>query len=74
MAEVMENNACHHKYASNAKGNAGLTLGIIGTSIAGLLALGAVGKGAGILNNNKESQIKNTCFDVNLGKYIVPKI
>ena len=51
MAEVMENNACHHKYASNAKGNAGLTLGIIGTSLAGLLALGAVGKGAGILNN-----------------------
>ena len=27
MAEVMENNTCHHKYASNAKGNAGLTLG-----------------------------------------------
>ena len=52
MAEVMENNACHHKYASNAKGNAGLTLGIIGTSLAGLLALGAVGKGAGILNTN----------------------
>ena len=28
MAEVMENtNACHHKYASNAKANAGLTTG-----------------------------------------------
>lgn len=40
MAEVMENNTCHHKYASNAKGNAGLTLGIIGTSLAGLMALG----------------------------------
>ena len=53
MAEVLENNACHHKYASNAKGNAGLTLGIIGTSIAGLLALGAVGKGAGILGGNQ---------------------
>ena len=39
MAEVMEN-TCHHKYASNAKGNAGLTLGIIGTSLAGLMALG----------------------------------
>jgi hypothetical protein len=39
MAEVMEN-ACHHeKYASNAKANAGLTTGIIGTSLAGLLAL-----------------------------------
>lgn len=29
------------EYASNAKGNAGLTTGIIGTSLAGLLALGA---------------------------------
>ena len=48
MAEVMEN-TCHHKYASNAKANAGLTTGIIGTSLAGLLALGAIGKG-GILN------------------------
>jgi hypothetical protein len=39
MAEVMEN-ACHHeKYASKAKANAGLTTGIIGTSLAGLLAL-----------------------------------
>ena len=48
MAEVMEN--MHHKeYASNAKANAGLTTGIIGTSLAGLLALGAIGKGAGIL-------------------------
>lgn len=26
MAEVMEN-TCHHKYASNAKANAGLTTG-----------------------------------------------
>lgn len=36
MAEVMENGV---KYASNAKANAGLTTGIIGTSLAGLLAL-----------------------------------
>ena len=49
MAEVMENNTCHHKYASNSKANAGLTTGIIGTSLAGLLALGALGKGTGIL-------------------------
>jgi hypothetical protein len=33
-------NTCHHdKYASNAKANAGLTTGIIGTSLAGILAL-----------------------------------
>lgn len=51
MAEVMEN-TCHHKYASNAKGNAGLTLGIIGTSLAGLIGLGALGKGTGILGGD----------------------
>lgn len=38
MAEVMEMHN-EHKYASNAKANAGLTTGIIGTSLAGLLAL-----------------------------------
>lgn len=45
MAEVMENTCHHDKYASNAKGNAGLTLGVIGTSLAGLMALGAINKG-----------------------------
>jgi uncharacterized protein YecT (DUF1311 family) len=35
------------EYASNAKGNAGLTTGIIGTSLAGLLALGAGNNGNG---------------------------
>ena len=34
MAEVMENTH-KHEYASNAKGNAALTTGIIGTSLAG---------------------------------------
>ena len=37
MAEVMEQHGTH--YATNAKANAGLTTGIIGTSLAGLLAL-----------------------------------
>ena len=45
MAEVMENK----QYASNAKGNAALTTGIIGTSLAGLMALN--GKGGGLLGN-----------------------
>ena len=36
MAEVMET---HKEFASNAKANAGLTTGIIGTSLAGILAL-----------------------------------
>ena len=47
MAEVMENTCHHDKFASNAKANAGLTLGIIGTSLAGLMALGG---GTGIAN------------------------
>lgn len=38
MAEIMD--APHKPYASNAKANAGLTLGIIGTSLAGLNILG----------------------------------
>jgi hypothetical protein len=45
MAEVMEGACMHDKYASKAKGNAGLTLGIIGTSLAGLMALGGGGIG-----------------------------
>lgn len=45
MAEVMENTCHHDKFASNAKANAGLTTGIIGTSLAGLMALGAINKG-----------------------------
>jgi hypothetical protein len=49
MAEVMENTCMHDKYASKGKGNAGLTLGIIGTSLAGLLSMGALGKGTGII-------------------------
>ena len=46
MAEVMEGTCMHDKYASKAKGNAGLTLGIIGTSLAGLMALGNGGIGS----------------------------
>lgn len=50
MAEVMNNEHSEHtRYASNAKANAGLTTGIIGTSLAGLLTLGAMGNGKGLL-------------------------
>lgn len=38
-------------YASNEKANAALTTGIIGTSLAGLLTLGQMGKGGGILGS-----------------------
>lgn len=49
MAEVMEQHG-GTKYATNAKANAGLTTGIIGTSLAGLLALKS-GLFNGIINN-----------------------
>ena len=45
MAEVMEKD-----YASNAKGNAALTTGIIGTALGGLLAMNRPGGLGGILN------------------------
>lgn len=54
MAEVME--SMHHKeYASKAKANAGLTTGIIGTSLAGLLTLGVLGKGGNLLGGSGPS-------------------
>lgn len=63
MAEVMESKQTHE--ASNAKVNAALTTGIIGTSLSGLLALGALGKGVGFWGNNNcnqcNAQPMNTC-------------
>lgn len=49
MAEVMEGKTI----PSNAKVNGALTTGIIGTSLSGLLALGALGMGTGIFGGNK---------------------
>ena len=50
MAEIIEHTPAmqHKEYASKATGNAGLTLGIIGTSLA---ALNSIGSGNGILGN-----------------------
>ena len=52
MAEVVEkmDGMVHeHEIPSNGKVNAALTTGIIGTSLSGLMALGALGIGKGIL-------------------------
>lgn len=47
MAETIETGRMDHKeYASKSKGDAALTTGIIGTSLAGLLTLGAIGMGS----------------------------
>lgn len=49
MAEVMEGVKHTHEIPSNGKVNAALTTGIIGTSLSGLMALGALGIGSGLL-------------------------
>ena len=51
MAEIIENGQEHMKNEiPTGKINGALTTGIIGTSLAGLLALGALGKGTGLFN------------------------
>lgn len=54
MAEIIENGSMmnHEKFASNSKGNAALTLGIIGTALAGLTA---VGGGIGLLGGGAKT-------------------
>ena len=67
MAEIIENgkHEMHKDIPSMGKANAALTTGIIGTSLAGLLALGALGKGSGLLNlggsNGCGCQANNNC-------------
>lgn len=52
MATIIDQQGKAHEVASNAKANAGLTTGIIGTSLAGLLTLGGMA-GLGAWCNNK---------------------
>ena len=63
MAEVTEThngmNCEQEKIPSNNKVNAALTTGIIGTSLSGLLALGALGKG--VLNNQPNNVEAPVC-------------
>ena len=53
MAEVMEG-VKQHEIPSKAKVNGALTTGIIGTSLSGLLTLGALGIGSGILGGKSQ--------------------
>ena len=53
MAEVVEGVKNAHEIPSMAKANAALTTGIIGTSLSGLLTLGALGIGTGVIGGNK---------------------
>ena len=52
MADVVEGAKHMHEIPSKGKVNAALTTGIIGTSLSGLMALGALGLGGGILGKN----------------------
>lgn len=56
MADVVESVKTTHNVPSNAKVNGALTTGIIGTSLSGLLALGALGMGTGLLGGSKQCQ------------------
>lgn len=53
MAEVMEG-VMHKDIPSKGKVNGALTTGIIGTSLSGLLALGALGMGSGIFGGKPQ--------------------
>ena len=59
MAEVMEGAKHMHEIPSNGKVNAALTTGIIGTSLSGLLALGAMGIGTGVFGGSKKNECPN---------------
>jgi hypothetical protein len=54
MAEVVEGAKHAHEIPSMAKANAALTTGIIGTSLSGLLALGALGVGTGVIGGKTQ--------------------
>lgn len=56
MATIMDQQGKPHEVASNAKANAGLTTGIIGTSLAGLLTLGGMAGLGSWYNNNGRKQ------------------
>ena len=68
MAEVMEGAKHMHEHEIPwGKINGGLTTGIIGTSLAGLLTLGALGKGTGLLNGLTGGGNNNQCPGVPTG-------
>lgn len=62
MAEIIENKSSHmmdtKDFASKATGNAGLTLGIIGTALG---TLGMLGNGKGLLNGVLGNGYNNNC-------------
>ena len=56
MADVVEGVKHAHEIPSMAKANAALTTGIIGTSLSGLLTLGALGVGSGVIGGGNKNR------------------
>ena len=63
MADVVEGGKMH-EHPSKGKVNAALTTGIIGTSLSGLMALGALGIGTGVIGGNKGQNCSVPCGDL----------
>lgn len=61
MAEIVDNKGMTHDVASQSKGNAALTTGIIGTSLSGLLALGGMAGLGGLFSGNNKCKNSDTC-------------
>lgn len=61
MAEIIDQSGKMHDVASNAKANAGLTTGIIGTALGGLLTVGGLGGLLG-MGKNGGNQKDNCTF------------
>lgn len=61
MATIIDQQGHAHNVSSNAKGNAALTTGIIGTSLGGLNLLGGLGNVlGGIMNNGRPVGMSNS--------------
>lgn len=71
MAEIIDQSGKMHDVASNAKANAGLTTGIIGTALGGLLTVGGLGGLLGMGKNGGNQ--KDNCTFTNEDLFIERK-
>lgn len=71
MAEIIDQSGKMHDVASNAKANAGLTTGIIGTALGGLLTVGGLGGLLGMSKNGCNQ--KDNCTFTNEDLFIERK-
>lgn len=74
MAEIVDQTGKVHDVASNCKANAGLTTGIIGTSLAGLLALGGAAGLGGLFGNRPTGTCSQASDMTNEDLYLERKV